>query len=112
MVSLTCLLGLHEFYHKSLIKGSLTLRVLYSILIVESLVAGAGRSLSVVCGGASRPAFHLLLALSVTIVLVATCWLRVCGRDGAVSWHLDGPVSEAGEDLFTCLRSNLALEVA
>ena len=91
---------------------SLTLGVLHSILVVESLVTRARRSLGVVRWGAPRPALHLLLTLSVAVVFVATRWLRVSRRDGTVGWHLDWPVSEAGQDLFACLGTNFALEVA
>lgn len=85
--------------------------VFHSVLVVESLVAGTRRPLGVVGRSTTWSALNLLLAL-VAIVLIACSWLRVRWRYGSMSWHLDGPIPEAGQDLLTRLRSSFALEIA
>jgi hypothetical protein len=93
----------------------LTLRVFHSILIVERLIARAGRPLGWVRWGTTRSILHLLLALIPVEIVICWLWLlRVVWRYRPLVriWHLDWSISERGQYLLAGLRSiTLALEI-
>ena len=91
----------------------LTFGVLYSILVAQSLVSRAWRTFGVVGWGATWSTFDLLLTLvTIDLVLLSTCWLRICWRNSSVSRYFNWSISKASQNLLACLRTLLTLEVS
>jgi len=90
----------------------LTFRVLYSILIVESLISRTWWPLGVVSRCTSWPVFGYRSWHLIPVEIIALLW--IVWRNGSLIGigYLDWPISEGGEDLFAGMRTiALALEI-